>query len=379
MFIAPELDEQERQVLAEIEKQNADLRLLLRQGNRWTGQLRRMTFARNVQGSNSIEGINASIDDINAIGAGENPADLSPETEQALAGYQEAMTYVLQLARGQFDLTPMLVRSLHFMITQHEMLKWPGRFREGPVYVQQERTGDIVHEGAAPELVPGLVAQLCEAHDPKSTDLISAAMLHLNFVLIHPFKDGNGRMARVLQSLALASSGEYAPIFLAIEEYLGRRTQQYYDVLAKVGQGSWANADYDPDLARPWIRFVLTAHLNQALERQQRFAAMSEAAMRLMELVAAHSLPERAEDALYMALFGGTVTRARYMASLADNGEGVKEQTASRDLTALTAAGLLQAKGDRRGRSYVASDTVLEIARTSGLRYAWRDYDPFAQ
>lgn len=378
MFYAPKLDDREKQVLDEIAKQNVDLRFMLRQTNRWTGQLRRMTFARNVQGSNSIEGINASIDDINAIEAGEKPADVSDETEQALSGYQEAMTYVLQLAKGDFDLNPMLLRSLHFMITQHELPKWPGRFRDGPVFVQQERTGDIVHEGAAPELVPNLITGLCADHDPNTADLLSAAMLHLNFVLIHPFKDGNGRMARVLQSLALASSGEYAPIFLTIEEYLGRRTQQYYDVLAQVGQGSWANADYNPELARPWIRFILTAHLNQAFERQQRFAAMSEAADHLTDALSAHSLAERSEQALYMALFGGTVTRARYMTALTDNGEAVSEQTASRDLTALVASGLLQAKGDRRGRTYVASDRVLQIARRAGLGYAWKDIDPFA-
>lgn len=378
MFLAPALDEREAEVLAEIEELNEQLRFLLRQNNRWSGELRRTTFARNVQGSNTIEGIHASIEDISAIAAGERPVDLSLETEQALAGYQEAMTFVLQLAKSEFELNPMLVRSLHYMITQHDLSKWPGRFRGGPVYVQQERTGDIVHEGASAGSVPGLIAQLCEQGGSHENGLISAAMLHLNFVLIHPFKDGNGRMARVLQSLALASSHEFAPIFLTIEEYLGRRTQQYYDVLAKVGQANWEKANYSPELARPWVRFMLTAHLNQALERTQRIAATSEAAEKLTRLRAAHSLPERAEHALYIAMFGGTVTRARYIASITDDGVTIKAQTASRDLSALAAVGLLNAIGDRRGRTYVASETVKGIARSSGLGYAWQDYDPFA-
>jgi Fic family protein len=378
MFLAPRLDQKELKVLAEIEKLNKSLQFLLRQNNRWNGELRRMTFARNVQGSNTIEGINASIDDINAIAAGEKPLNVSLETEHALAGYQEAMTFVLQLAKSDFETNPMLVRSLHFMITQHDLTKWPGRFREGPVYVQQERTGDIVHEGASAETVPSLIAQLCRQRTSHESNLINAAMMHLNFVLIHPFKDGNGRMARVLQSLMLASGYEFAPIFLTIEEYLGRRTQLYYDVLAKVGQGNWETANYDPELARPWIRFMLTAHLNQALERQQRIAATSEAADKITAARKAHSLPERTEHALYIAMFGGTVTRARYIASITDDGDSIKEQTASRDLTALATTGLLHARGDRRGRTYVASENVTEIARSSGLGYAWQDYDPFA-
>lgn len=377
MFAAPSLNSTETKILNRIEELNTDLRNQLRQPPRWTGQLRRMTLARNVQGSNSIEGIHASVDDINAIEAGEKPATLSTETEQALAGYQAAMTYVLQLAKSDFDLNPMLLRSLHFMTTQHELDKWPGRFREGPVYVQQERTGDIVYEGAPSERVPDLITQLCAGHDQKNPDLINAAMLHLNFVLVHPFKDGNGRMARILQSLAVASSGEYAPIFLTIEEYLGRRTQQYYDVLATVGQGNWSTADYAPERARPWVQFILTAHLNQAHERQHRFEAMNTAVAGVLAALEAASLNERCEHALYISLLGGTVTRARYMAALAENGEHISEQSATRDLAALDRAGLLNAQGDRRGRFYTRSDMVRQIGLDAGLGYAWKDSNPF--
>lgn len=377
MFTAPPYDAREREVRSEIEKLNEELRFHLRQGNRWHGALRRTTFARNVQGSNTIEGINASVDDINAIAAGEKPAAIDDETEQALAGYQQAMTFVLQLAKSEFELSPILLRSLHFMITSYDMTKWPGRFRPGPVYVQEDRTGDIVHEGAPADEVVDLMEKLCTVSDSGEDDLIRAAMLHLNFVLIHPFKDGNGRLARVLQSLVLGSYGEFAPVFMTIEEYLGRRTQAYYDVLAKVGQGDWGSADFDPERARPWTRLMLSAHLNQALERKQRIASSAEAAVKMDELVREAQLPERAAQALYGVMFDGTVTRARYMAALADAGEPIKEQTASRDLGALARAQLLVAHGDRRGRRYSASEVVTHAARSSGLGYAWRDIDPF--
>ena len=79
--------------------------------------------------------------------------------------------------------------------------------------------------------------------------------------MVHPFKDGNGRMARCLRSLVLAREGiPLSPVFLSIEEYLGRNTQAYPEVLAQVGDGEWQ--PYRE--SRPWIRFTLTAHLHQA-------------------------------------------------------------------------------------------------------------------
>jgi len=86
----------------------------------------------------------------------------------------------------------------------------------------------------------------------------------------YPFEDGNGRMARCLQTLVLAREKIVAPAFPSIEEYLGANTSDDYDVLAMVGQGSW-NPRNDP---RPWIDFSLLAHYRQAatlLRRLQEY------------------------------------------------------------------------------------------------------------
>ena len=57
-------------------------------------------------------------------------------------------------------------------------------------------------------------------------------MAHLNLVMIHPFRDGNGRMARGLQTLVLAREGDLAQDYISIEEYLGT---QYRKVLPSLG------------------------------------------------------------------------------------------------------------------------------------------------
>jgi len=379
MYTAPDLSEDETRVRAEIQQFNDALAFQVRQGNRWTAPLRRMTLARNVQGSNSIEGINASVDDVAAIAQGETPDSMDEDTERALAGYQLAMTYVLQLAQDPVVVDPTLVRSLHYMVTSHDLSERPGRYRLGPVYVQQESTGDIVHEGADAEAVPGLMDELAASVVRGGDRLVEAAMAHLNFVLIHPFKDGNGRMARVLQSLVLAADEDISPVFLSTEEYLGRHTQAYYDVLATVGQGSWDPQSSSPEQVRPWIRFILTAHLNQAMERAARIEAAGRASTALSDLLEDSGMDDRAMDALFDALFGAVVTRGRYVRSLADAGTDISPQTATRDLMALVRAGLLTATGEKRGRAYRAAPTLLDLRRDVGLGRAWRHIDPFAR
>jgi hypothetical protein len=96
--VAPAVSEEDAAVLAEIEILRDRLRYYLRDHRRWYGTLRRATLARAVQGSNSIEGYHASVSDVAAVIEGEEPLEADVETRAAIAGYRDAMTYVLQMA-----------------------------------------------------------------------------------------------------------------------------------------------------------------------------------------------------------------------------------------------------------------------------------------
>ncbi len=377
LFQAPELDSREHEVLAEIETLKQSLRYQLNEPRRWSGALRRMAFARNIQGSNSIEGYDAALDDAAAVAAGEEPMDVTTETRLALEGYRNAMTYILQLAQEPpIEVSVDLVKSLHFMMTSYDLTARPGRWRAGSVFVRSEPTGEIVYEGVDREEVPALVDALVdEMNAPGGLAILRAAMAHLNLVMIHPFRDGNGRMARGLQSLVLAGDGTLAPVFMSVEEYLGRNTRAYYDVLGQVGGGRWQPGRD----TRPWIRFMLTAHLRQAETLQRRVKASERLWMSLESLVRAKGLPERSIPALFDATNGYRLRRSTYTAALRDNGDEVSDQTATRDLKTLVDAGFLTAQGDKRGRVYTAAEPLIEIgteARAS--RQAKRLEDPFA-
>ncbi|WP_206785399.1 Fic family protein [Amycolatopsis sp. MtRt-6] len=378
LFVAPELDIREREVLAQVEDLKSALRFQLTEPRRWAGSLRRVSLARAIQGSNSIEGYEAGLDDAVDVAAGEEPLEVDEETRLALRGYREAMTYVLQLAEDDgFQYSDQLLKSLHYMMTNYALKNRPGRWRAGSIYVRNDTTGEIVHEGADLDLVPALMRELATSLNAESEcpDVVRAAMAHLNLVMVHPFRDGNGRMARCLQSLVLARSGVLSPVFMSIEEYLGQNTQAYYDVLGEVGGGSWQPRRD----ARPWLRFTLTAHLHQARTMLRRVKESERMWAELETLVRGLSLPERSSMALFDAMIGLRVRNATYRSYFEDSPDEITEATASRDLRALVAAGLLEAKGEKRGRHYVAKPPLVEIReRARAARDPEDTVDPFA-
>lgn len=378
LFTAPALDQRELEVLEDIDGLKERLRHQLHEPNRWYGSLRRLSFARAIQGSNSIEGYVAGLDDAAAVAVGEEPLDVDEETRLALEGYRRAMTYVLQLAADEeFAYSAQLIRSLHFMMTDYSLHNRPGRWRAGAIYIRKEETGEIVYEGPDIDQVPALMEELADyLNGPCSERLVKAGMAHLNLAMIHPFRDGNGRMARCLQSLVLARGKVLAPVFMSIEEYLGRNTQKYYDVLAEVGQGSW----HPENDARLWLRFILTAHLRQARTMLARIRDSERLWVDLEKLVEQNRLPERVIPLLFDAAVGLRVRNATYRASMEESGEDpITEQTASRDFQRLTEAGLLKPNGERRGRYYTATSVVAEIwQRIRADRIARDDTDPFA-
>jgi Fic family protein len=215
-------------------------------------------------GSNSIEGYNVSLEDAIAAAEGEEPADAIDETWAAVSGYRAALTYILQLAADpHFVYHEGVIRALHYMMIGFDLSKNPGKWRPGTIYVRREPSGEIVYEGPDAEAVPKFMNEMVLSLNEGSPTLpvvVRAAMGHLNLVMVHPFSDGNGRMARALQTLVLAREGILAPPFSSIEEYLGRNTPAYYQVLAEVGGGRW-QPERD---TRPWIRFCLRAHFHQA-------------------------------------------------------------------------------------------------------------------
>jgi len=355
IYKTPKMDKQEMSVIEETLAIRDSLKYALTSSKRWVGVLRRNTFARAIRGSNSIEGYNVTAEDAVAAVEGAEPADAETETWAAVMGYRGAMTYVLQLSDDpHFKYSDGFIRSLHFMMLSYDLSKHPGRWRPGPIFVRNEATGDRVYEGPAAENVSGLVGEVIDSLNREQSEpfMVRAAMAHLNLVMIHPFSDGNGRMARCLQTLVLAREGIIDPWFSSVEEYLGANNQAYYDVLGFVGRGTWSPQND----ARPWLHFCLTAHYRQAKTLLKRSREMQRIWDEIEQIVTASNLPERVQLVLSDATLGYRVRNATYR-SAAD----ISETLASRDLKLLVERGLLIPDGTNRGRSYLGSQVLKDL------------------
>lgn len=357
IFTAPEMHADELRAVERIDELRKQVRWGMATPRRWLGGLRRLAFARAVQASNSIEDYDASLDDVIAAVEDEEPLDAKAETFLALQGYRDAMTYVLQLAQEEdVEIKATLLKAPHFMMMKYDLHKRPGRWRLGSIYVTREPENEVVYEAPDADIVPVLVDELDESlKDGSIPVLVRAAMAHLNLVMIHPFADGNGRMARCLQTMVLTRERILDPVFCSIEEYLGRNTEAYYDMLAHVGQGSW----HPENNARPWIRFCLNAHFQQAQTTLRRIQETEQLWGRCQELASRYGLPERAVGALSDAARGLRVRSPIYRVIVRDSeGSEIDGQTASRDLHLMVQCGLLAAQGATRGRFYMAAPAL---------------------
>ena len=272
-------------------------------------------------------------------------------------GLRQTMGYVLQMASDphfQFDISGL--RSMHYMMLAHDLSKTPGQYRTGAIDVHDERTGRHVYEGPDARLVPDLMVEFAESlrEDTDVDPLVRAAMAHLNLVMIHPFRDGNGRMARATQTLVLSREAITEPAFSSIEEWLGENTEDYYRALALTGCGSWKPR---PD-AHLWVSFSLRAHHMQAQTIARRVDEASAIWSDLDDLTASHTLPERVTNLLYDAVLGYRLRRSTYVKTI-----GIEVRTASRDLASLVDAGLLLPRGETRGRFYVAGEVIADLRR----------------
>jgi len=360
LYRTPPLDLHDVQVLEEIVAMRAELAEHLRVPRRWTGRLRRTALARAIQGSNSIEGYRVDLDDADAALDDEEPLSADQRTFAEIRGYRQALGYVLAMARDEhFSLDASAVRSMHFMMLAHDLSKGPGQYRQRDIYVHDERTEEIVYTGPSADDVPRLMGELVtDLNRADGEDaMVHAAMAHLNLVMIHPFRDGNGRMARALQTLVLARRGVAEPEFASIEEWLGANTDDYYRVLAATGRGEW-RPEGDAHL---WVSFNLRAHHVQAQTVRSRWRRAERSYELLDELLVTHHLPDRAIDALYSGLLGFRLRRPTYV-----DQTGVDARTASRDFKALTDVGMLRAVGETKGRYYVAGPVLEDVRREVG-------------
>lgn len=340
------------------------LRVTLDRGTlprRWAGRLRRELQAESTAASTALEGVPVTVEEVRRILAGDRPSSVSEDDARLVEGYRDAMSFVLRRADAPgFSWQAELFLGIQDRVLAGSYSNGAGRFRSGPVYVAGDQ--GTIYEPPAADLVPELVAELAAFVQEQAGDIappVMAALVHVGLAGIHPFRDGNGRTARVLASLAMYRGGFTRPQFTSLEEWWGSHRSEYYDAFGCLGASWNPKADVTP---------FVTAHV-RAHCLQVDVLSLREDTERvlwsLIEDIATEELgvAPRAADALFDAFFSRKVTN-RYYRTLSD----VSVATATNDLAKLDASGLLVAKGAGRTRSYTGSEKLMAaISREAGL------------
>ena len=330
---------------------------------RWLGRLRRDLEVEAVAASTRMEGVPVTVEEVRRILVGDRPRTVSADDAALVSGYRDAMAFVLRRADSTgFAWQSELVIAVHDRTMGGRFDLGAGDYRRGPVFVGAPERGVVYTPPDAPS-VPALVDDLAtwlrtsEREDVPCA--VRAALAHARLAGIHPFADGNGRVARILASLVMYRGGYRLPEFTSLEEWWGTNLSAYYAAFACLGDHWDGNAD---------VTALVKAHVGAQVTQVEALSlrhATERAVWTVLEDVVTHDLraSPRLTDALFDAFSGHTVTN-RYYRALADIGPA----TAASDLRRLDAAGLLRSVGAGRSTSYAGTPRLMRVvAAAAGI------------
>ncbi len=331
----------------------------------WAGRLRRDLEAEAVTASTSMEGVPVTLEEVHRILAGDRPSQTRDEDAALVRGYRDAMSFVLRRADDEaFRWDRELLVGLHDRVLAGNWGAGAGRLRTGPAYVVDGRSGDLVFQPPPAEAVPELVDHTCAVmKEGTEHAAVGAAWIHVALAAVHPFQDGNGRASRVVASLAMYRGGFKLPEFTSLEEWWGRHLSDYYEAFRCLG------AAFDPAAdVTPFILAHVEAQLHQVRALDLRERVQQKIWVVVEEAVASAGLAPRVANAVWDAFFGRSVSPSYYR-PLAE----VSPATATNDLAAAVAAGLLRPEGWARSRTYLAGDELYRrIGATLGVHVEGR-------
>lgn len=240
--------------------------------------LRQAAIIQSTESSNRIEGITAPIQRIKALV--EEKTTPQNRSEQEIAGYRDVLNtihanyehipfnpnIILQLHRDMFKYLPDTAG--HWKMADNSISeKHPDgtevvRFQPVPAYQTAEAMAQL-HQG---------FERLWRSQEIEPLFLIPAFVL--DFLCIHPFRDGNGRMARLLSLLLLYQAGYDVGRYISLEKLTETTKESYYDALQKSSQG-WHEGEHS---LLPWTEYFLGLVMAAYQEMEDRTGHLLTAA-----------------------------------------------------------------------------------------------------
>ena len=238
-------------------------------------ELAAIAKVQSVKSSNEIEGIVTTDERINEIVNG-NSAPLN-HNEQEIAGYRDALAQI-HTGYADMDLRESDILRLHAIMMNMAGYAFAGKYKADDNEIIEEdqfgRRRVRFHPTSAAD-TPGEMEQLVLAYqeardDPTINQLLLIPCVVLDFLCIHPFRDGNGRISRLLSLLLLYRNGFDAGKYISFEEQINNRKGNYYDALKQSSDGWHENRN---DYSAFIMEFLTTVYMCYK-ELDKRFAVV---------------------------------------------------------------------------------------------------------
>ncbi|OGK16248.1 hypothetical protein A2774_04660 [Candidatus Roizmanbacteria bacterium RIFCSPHIGHO2_01_FULL_39_12c] len=207
----------------------------------WEKQFREDAIVRSAYHGTHIEGNPLHKEDAKDILQGKDIVG-RPRDIQEIINYRKVIEFIDEEAAKKIDkITEQVIRKIHRIIAYNILNQDAiGEFRSKQVVIKNSETGEVTFKPPSPLEVPFLVREFLYWLNKDDRDLhpvLKAGIAHHELVRIHPFIDGNGRVARVLATLILFLGGYDIRKFFSLEEYYDKDAIVYYKNLQKASSG----------------------------------------------------------------------------------------------------------------------------------------------
>jgi Fic family protein len=324
------------------------------------GALRQVTTIESTASSTRIEGAELSDAEVAQILAGVSVDTFRARGQGEVHGYGELLQTIFDHYQD-IPLEERFLKQLHGILLGHsESDAWHrGEYKKHENHVQARHPDgrqEVVFRTAAPFDTPRLMKELVAETsailaDDRIHPLVAIARFIVEFLAIHPFQDGNGRLARALTALLLLRAGyDYVP-YASLERVIEDNKLAYYAAL----RGSQLAMRSNPSDFTDWLVFFLRALRAQ----QQNLLAKLGVETSMLRL---SNIQGRILDLVRRM--------ARATAPQIAEALGLPSRTVRYHLTLLARKGLIEARGERRGRIYLMGSSSSEAVIQDDSRNA---------
>ena len=272
-------------LIAAIYKEFGKQELYLKQKPQELEKLVEIAKIQSTEASNAIEGIITTSTRIKQLV--ENKTTPKNRDEQEIAGYRDA----LNIIHENFDAIPIsqnYILQLHKILYSHMNNPMGGRTKSVQNYISASYPDghvETLFTPLSPFETPEALDKICEEYNRvignmEVEPLIAIPVFIHDFLCIHPFNDGNGRMSRLLTTLLLYRNGFYVGKYISLEAKIARNKDLYYNALS-LAQHGWHEGSED---VVPFIKYLLGTILAAYKDFEDRFALV-ETKLPALEMV----------------------------------------------------------------------------------------------